>query len=193
MSLDNTLTDLVNGLTDAMARIATLERQIEQMHRPGTVTDVDAAKHRIRTQVGVDDDGKPVKGPWVPYSQVAGGANGANHHQVPVVGQQMLVIAPGGDLQQGLAIPFGWSNDNPSPSTKADETVDSTFGSKVTRTAGGGVKIEGENLELVFTKISMKAGEIYGIGKVAMGVDSEQFPAKVLTEAGPASKLYAKP
>ena len=104
-------------------KIAHLEGIIERTHRPGTITDVDysdATKPRIRVQVGVDDQGQPVKGPWAPHSQHAGDFT---NHTPLTVGQQVLQIAPDGNFENALVIPYGFSKPIKSPSTSPTDHV----------------------------------------------------------------------
>ena len=104
--------------------VALLKGIVERMHRPGPVTDVDysdATKPRVRIQIGTDADGQPVKGPWQPVASHAG----ARTIHAPVsVGQTMMLVSPDGNFENGLHIPFGFSQPTPSPSTDKDAHVD---------------------------------------------------------------------
>jgi phage baseplate assembly protein V len=106
-------------------RVAEMERRQDNQVRHGKVTDIDAEKQLARIEIG-ERDGTPLKSAWVPYAQVAGGYKA---HTPPTVGQQMTLFAPNGEVRQAVLLPFTWSNDNQSPSDKADEHVD-TFGDK---------------------------------------------------------------
>lgn len=130
-------------LSDLHQRQRDLEARIERMFRKGQVTDVDPTKHLYRQQIGVDDSGKPVKSPWLPYSQRAGGRK---EHSAPTPGEQYLLVNPDGspDFTQGIGFPHGWWSANPSPSTDgaADvftrgSTNDTTTASSRTITVGG--------------------------------------------------------
>ena len=111
-------------LADLIARVADLERRVAGQFRHGTVHEVDAAKQRCRLKLGEDANGVPFLGPWVPYAQQAGDLKA----HVPVsVGQQMTLMSPTGDFRQGIAVPFTFSESNPSPSDQADEIV-ATYG-----------------------------------------------------------------
>ncbi|RFB80403.1 phage baseplate assembly protein V [Methylovirgula sp. 4M-Z18] len=118
--LETLLRELSDSLVAAHERIADLEGRLERMWRPGTVTDVDAAQQLYRHQIGVDDQGQPVKSDWIPYGQHAGDHK---EHIAPSVGQQMMMISPDGDHSQAFGVPFTWSNANASPSTRSDESV----------------------------------------------------------------------
>ena len=98
-------------------RCAMLEGRLERMFRPGTVSAVDysdASKPRARITIGVDDEGGDVLGPMVPISTWAGERN--EWHPVSP-GQQMLHISPDGELETGLLVPYGHSNQIPAPET----------------------------------------------------------------------------
>lgn len=105
-------------------QMAELRGIVERTHRQGTVTDVDysnASKPRARIQIGVDDQGQPVKGPWVAIASHAG----ARKIHAPVTkGQTMLHISPDGHFESGLLISYGFSQPTPSPSTDPDAHVD---------------------------------------------------------------------
>lgn len=90
----------------------------------GKVTAVDAGKKKVRVEIGKDPDGNPVLSPWTPYRQIAGALK---LHTPPSVGQTMTVRADTGDIQQGIAEPLHWSDDNGSPSDSGEEHV-LTFG-----------------------------------------------------------------
>lgn len=115
--------DLIGILLSLDAEIAEMKRRFENGERPGTVHEVDAAKRRCRLRI-VGSDGEPFLTPWIPYVQHAGALK---FHSPPSPGQQMMFVCPDGDFRQGRAEPYTWSNDNPSPSDRADEHV-LTFG-----------------------------------------------------------------
>ena len=61
-------------------------------------------------------------------------------HALPSVGQQMTLFSPGGELAAGVAVPFTWSNDNPSPSDSGSENV-LTFGAVRVELTAAGLKV----------------------------------------------------
>lgn len=119
--------------------LADTKARMERMNRDGTVSHVDAAKQRVRVQIGKDADGTPHLTPWIPYSQFAG-ANSL--HMVPSVGQQMHVISPDGDHEQARAYPLTWSKQNKSPSSDKDSVV-SNLGGVKSESKGGTQTITG--------------------------------------------------
>ena len=107
-------------IVELAARIAELERRFSGMMRHGTVEEVDTSRHHVRLKFGTDVEGKPFLSPWIPYAQVAGALK---IHMPPSVGQQFTLMAPAGDWQQAVAVPFTWSNQNPAPSKSGNEIV----------------------------------------------------------------------
>lgn len=113
---------LPEKLTELYRRIDALERRVSGQVRHGTVHEVRPGKVRLRLG---GDDAAPFLSPWLPYAQIAGDLKA---HIPPSVGQQMTILAPGGDWRQGVAVPMTWSSDNPAPSEDTAENV-ITFGS----------------------------------------------------------------
>ncbi len=150
-------------IVELAARIAELERRFSGMMRHGTVEEVDPGKHRIRLKLGTDEDGKPFLSPWIPYTQTAGDLK---IHAPPSIGQQFTLMAPAGDWQQAVAIPFTWSNQNPSPSENADENV-LAFGDVRMTLSDGSLKIRaaGVTLELTGNGVSISGGEVTHDGR----------------------------
>jgi phage baseplate assembly protein gpV len=120
-SLAGAIRELQMGLVDAQKEIEWLRSAKDNSVIDGRVTDRDPKKHRIRIEIGLDDEGESVKSPWIPYSQIAGSRK---VHSVPSIGQQMRIVCPNGDPCQALAVPLTWWNDNPSPSEDGDEDID---------------------------------------------------------------------
>lgn len=159
--------ELQEALADARAEIAALRAAHERVFRKGKVTDVDPEKQIYRQEIGQDEDGKPVKGPWVPYGQVAGALK---HHSPPSVGQQMMQVAPDGDFEQAFGLPYTFSNDNPSPSKRGDEDVVERGAAKdVTRGDSRTISVGGASISVVDGKIVLKAGTIVLDGDVRLG------------------------
>lgn len=128
------------------ARVADLELRVAGGMRHGRVAEVDAGKARLRLDLGPAHGGNGrFLSPWIPYAQMAGALK---VHTPPSVGQQYTILAPSGDLQQGVALPLSWSSSNPSPSQQGDENV-ITFGdvrielkAEIIRVAIGGLELE---------------------------------------------------
>lgn len=120
-SLAGAIRELQMGLVETQKEIEWLRSAKDNSVIDGRVTDRDPKKHRIRIEIGLDDEGESVKSPWIPYSQIAGARK---VHSVPSIGQQMRMVCPNGDPCQALAVPLTWWNDNPSPSEDGDEDID---------------------------------------------------------------------
>ena len=117
-------------------RVAELEWRVENMQRHGTVAEVDAETSRVRLIIGGTED-EPMLSPWVRPAQMAGALK---VHALPSVGQTMTLFSPSGEMAAGVAVPFTWSNDNPSPSDSAEANV-ITFGSLRIEVTEGGLKV----------------------------------------------------
>ncbi len=144
---------------------------IERTHRPGPVTDVDysdATKPRIRIQIGTDDEGQPVKGPWVPVVSHAGDRT---IHAPVTVGQTMLQLAPDGNFENAVAMHYGFSSKIKSPSTDPNAHVDQ-FG-KVTDTLKQDewTKAVGDavSIDLTTDTVTIKGPKIVLAGTVYLG------------------------
>lgn len=149
--------DLVRAIIELREMHADLQARVERMFRPGKVTDVDAAKGLYRQEIGTDaETGEPIKGPWVPVSQTAGGRKS---HSMPSVGQGMMMISPDGDLSQAFGIPHHWSDSNPSPSQSGDEDVDTRGAAKDTMRGNlRRFEVGGASVEIVDGSVTIKAG-----------------------------------
>lgn len=164
------LHDILEKILDAQSHLvmrhAELERRIDNSIRHGKVTDVDAAKQLARIEIG-ERDGKPVKSAWVPYGQLAGDYKS---HRPPTKGQQMTMFAPNGEHRQALLMPMTFSDDNKSPSDKADEHV-TTFGKLKITEKGDSYTIAVGNSSIVMTdgKIVLKSAQIVTDGETHVG------------------------
>ena len=159
--------ELQESLTEAHAHIANMRAQHERMFRKGKVTDVDPKKQLYRQEIGQDDDGKPVKSAWIPYSQIAGARKS---HSPPSVGQQMMQIAPDGDFAQAVGMPFTWSNDQKSPSDKGDEDVDERGKSKdTTRADSRQIEVDGSVMKIEKGKMTATTDDFYVSGNLHVG------------------------
>lgn len=169
--IEDLLSQIVNGQVELLMRVAEVERRNDTMFRHGKVTDVDTEKQVARIEIG-ERDGKPVKSAWVPYGQIAGAYKS---HQPPSVGQQMTMFAPNGEVRQAVLLPFTWSDENKSPSDKADEHVD-TFGDKWKWTR----KKDLFHIELDKTSIEIKPGRItIKVEEATIVVEASKITLKV--------------
>ncbi len=172
-------------IVELAARIAELERRFSGMMRHGTVEEVDTSRHRVRLKFGTDVEGKPFLSPWIPYAQMAGALK---VHVPPSIGQQFTLMAPAGDWQQAVAVPFTWSNQNPAPSESGEENV-LTFGDvRVTlkdgrleiRTAGVTLGITNDGLAITGGEVrhdGKNIGATHTHGGVVSGIAETEAPA----------------
>jgi len=156
------ITDRLTRLSD---RVSSLERQSANAVRDGKVMEVDPEKRRVRLQVGGTDDA-PLLSPWVPYVQTAGALK---VHTPPSVGQQMMILTPGGDARRARALPFTWSQDNPAPSDSGSEHV-LTIGDVRIELRGGELVV---NVPRLFVQSGGTTFEVTGGGIKAVGASIE--------------------
>jgi len=171
-------------IVELAARIAELERRFSGMMRHGPVEEVDTSRHRVRLKFGTDVEGKPFLSPWIPYAQTAGALK---VHLPPSVGQQFTMMAPAGDWQQAVAVPFNWSNQNPAPSKSGKENV-LTFGDVRATLKEGGLEVSagGVSLQLTGSGLSVTGGDVrhdgmnigatHTHGGVALGTAETEAP-----------------
>lgn len=121
----------MRALAEVLARLAELERKMAGSARHGVVHEVDPAAGTVRLKIGEGPDG-PFLSPAIPYAQTMGALKA---HVPPSVGQNMTLMAPGGDWRQAVAIGLSASNANASPSGAGDQNV-ITFGAATVTLAG---------------------------------------------------------
>lgn len=95
-----------------------MERRTANAIRYGTVMAVDLANARVRVKSG------EIETTWLPWS--TGRASPAKRRwDPPAVGEQVIMLSPGGDMRQGVVLPgiFQDSAAAPSASADADTTV----------------------------------------------------------------------
>ena len=138
-----------------LARLQEIERRQAGDGVRGKISHVDAANHRYRVEIGTDPDGNPVYSPWRPNEQQSGALKG---HTPMVVGQQVIMDSPSGDIEQAVIKPGQWDNANPSPSsdgasntwtfgsgnvTWSDSAITITVGGVTAVLSGAGLEVTG--------------------------------------------------
>ena len=189
-------------LLEALTRIAEVERKIDNLFRHGPVTERKKIEGRwfVRMRIGGRDD-DPFLSPWIPYVSPNGGPQGLNLHRVPKEGEQLTLLSPAGDFQQGVATSLFWSTQHPPPSDDPDAVVVTHPQFKLTL-KDGRLTIDAREFEFKAGEstltikdglISSKAARIETIGPTFLGLDGtgEKAPI-VMTEAGPAKQTFAK-
>lgn len=150
--------DIDDAILEIWQRVQRLEGQSARAMRPGIVHAVRDGEVRLRLG---GTDAEPYLSPWMPYSQWAGDKKG---HLRPSIGQSMTAFAPGGDLRQAKALPFTWSDANPSPGTGPDPVF--TYGDvkvEVT-TSGFKVSVGASSIELTASQFLMTADLVKALG-----------------------------
>ncbi|WP_275098070.1 phage baseplate assembly protein V [Sedimenticola hydrogenitrophicus] len=135
-----------------------LARRIENLIRPGVVAEADYATARVRIKVG------GLKTDWVPW--LTSRAGGDRSWWAPEVGEQVLLLSPGGDPAQGYALPAIYRAAHPANASSPDiHRVDYGNGSWIEHdrasgklsihaagdidlVAGGNVRINGQRIDL---------------------------------------------
>ena len=101
-------------------------RRLVNVVRPGTVAEVDLETARVRVRYAGAGDDSVLTG-WLPWVVARAGADA--EWWPPSVGEQVVLLAPNGELAQAFALPAAYSNAHPAPSAER--------GRRVTRYADG--------------------------------------------------------
>lgn len=134
--------------------VARLNRVIQRQSRFGTVAEIDAGRARARVLLSDPDHGQFI-GPWRPWAEMAGATRSWSP---PSVGQQMLVIAPGGDLRQSIMLPATFSDSITAPSDRSDANRVS-FGA-------GQLDMEADRYGLAWPRVDLGKGEGKGVARI---------------------------
>lgn len=89
-------------------------RQLGNMIQFGTIAELDAAAARVRVTVGGNTTA------WLPWLTLRAGQDRA--WWAPEPGEQVVVLAPTGDMAQGLVLPGVYSDASPAPASSAEIT-----------------------------------------------------------------------
>ena len=103
---------------DEIATLADLERRLVNMVRVGTVATVDTSAALCRVQYDTDEVGGEVRTGWLPWATHRAGRD--QDWWAPSVGEQVVVVAPSGDLAAGIVGFALYSAAHPAPSDAAD-------------------------------------------------------------------------
>ena len=105
-------------------RLADLRRRIDNLLRVGTVAAVDLARARVQVHYGVgtpEDAALEARTEWIPWLTTRAGADRA--WWAPSVGEQVVILAPSGDLVGAAALPAIFSVQAPPPGDVATRHV----------------------------------------------------------------------
>lgn len=99
------------------SRIRKLEERVANLIRPGTITAVQLSPPRVTVDLHAGDIISPPL-PW--FTRRAG--NDVDWW-APEVGEQVVVICPSGDINQGFVLPAVYQTAFPAPDTSADHHI----------------------------------------------------------------------
>lgn len=88
------------------------ERRLSNVALLGQVVALDAARARVKVRAG------PITTGWLPFATVRAGHDRTWHPPEP--GEQVLLVAPGGDLNQAVVVGSIYRADHPAPADSAD-------------------------------------------------------------------------
>ena len=129
---------------------AELTNLIKNLIRIGHVSEVDAPKYRVRVQWGEDEAGTT---DWIRWGTTCAGD--VKHWRAPSIGEEVCVLSADGDLRNAFVLCSFFNDDNPPPSTSADEIVNTySDGTRETHT------------------LSASSREITGLGTLTKTIDT---------------------
>jgi phage baseplate assembly protein V len=100
---------------DTLTDIVELSRRLANLVRIGTVAQFDHTNARIRVHTG------SLTTTWIPWLTLRAGDTAT--WSPPSIGEQVLLLAPSGNLEQAVALPALYADAHPAPSTSADEHI----------------------------------------------------------------------
>ena len=102
-----------------MQEMASLKRQLAELVQVGTVHEV--AGDKMRMVIGVTKDGTDILSPWLNCSGMRGGARERRFYKK---GQTLSVLCPGGDIAQGMIMPYAPNKDFKAPDHADDDKAE---------------------------------------------------------------------
>ncbi len=93
-----------------------IERRLAAVVRDGTVMAVDHARRMVRVRSG------EIETTWLPWTAGRAGA-GKRRWDPPEVGEQVVMISPGGDLRLARVLPGAYSDAHDAPSSDGNKDV----------------------------------------------------------------------
>jgi phage baseplate assembly protein V len=106
------------GPTDSPQLFADLQRQMANVVRMGTITDVDHSATPPLVRVQLSEKGST---DWRPYIELRAGKTGT--WNPPTVGECVLFLSPNGLTEGGYALPGLPTESHPTPSSDPNKTV----------------------------------------------------------------------
>jgi phage baseplate assembly protein V len=146
--------------------IADLKRRQSNYVRPAVVISFDPATNTTIANIG--DATTPVPTHAIPVFTHAG--SGKSWRPLKV-GQQLTLLCPDGDLANAVALPGGFHDKNPAPSSSAAEDIEAQRGTARLRTTDTAAFLEcgGSSVEVQDGVITLTAAKIVLAGKYYLG------------------------
>ncbi len=140
--------------------IADLKRRQSNFIRPGVVISFDPAANATVANIGSAD--APVPTHPIPVFTHAG--SGKSWRPLKV-GQQITLLCPDGDLANAVALPGGFHDQNPAPSSSASEDIEAQRGAARLRTTDTAAFLEcgGSSVEVQDGTITLSAGGVTAV------------------------------
>lgn len=101
--------------TGMSARVHELERRVANLIRPGVIAETNYKQARVRVRIG------GMMTDWLPWLTHRAGKDTA--WWAPETGEQVLVLAPSGELAQGYVLPAIYSQAHPTNSNTAERHI----------------------------------------------------------------------
>ena len=98
-------------------RLVELARRLSNVVRPGVIAEADYALARVRVQYG----GPGAVTGWLPW--LAARAGGDHSWWAPEIGEQVLILAPSGELSNGIVLAGLYQSNRPAPSDDPDKRL----------------------------------------------------------------------
>lgn len=138
-----------------MNNVAELLRLINNLIRLGTVAEVDYATARLRVQIG------ELLTAWLPWLELRAGTT--RTWSPPTVGEQVLVLSPGGDLAAAIVIAGIYQQAHPAPSS--DPSV-------IGKWLPDGTRVEYDHSAHTLTVRCVGDVAVHAAGKVTVAAES---------------------
>ena len=98
-----------------------LARRLANVVRAGTVAELDAGGYRVRVRYDTDEKGAAILTAPIPWAVARAGPD--RTWWAPEVGEQVLLLAPSGELTQAIALPALYSDAHAAPETDPEKSV----------------------------------------------------------------------
>jgi phage baseplate assembly protein gpV len=171
---------LVRLVLSLQREVAALRRMAAGTLRFGTVRNVDTERKAVQLLLS-DQNGREFLTPWRPWGEIAGDEKS---WRPPTPGQQMMMVAPHGDLRQSVALPMTFSDQNPSPSSDEATRIISKYGDGLLTFTDGGARAEfsaprvdlggsdGKRVARIGDRVRVSSGSSSGLWPIVEGSET---------------------